>query len=256
MREKNKKEIVTPKVVDAGDFSDIQRQSVEGGQPVFGKFECPFCGKAYAREAAFLRHTCRKKEIHEEMNSLAGKTAFILYNKWMQSNHRPQQDVSVFVTSRYYKSFFDFSEYAKRVHLYHVDFFIKVMNNLRLEPSSWSSELAYAAYSDAIKELSPLQEIGFSIECFKSLKRNNHVESDWQVFEKIGIFRIIHLIEVKHLSPWFLLIFEPFSIFYDSLEDEQQEEFGMILDPKEWGIRFAENPEVLDAGHALIEKEL
>lgn len=230
-------------VVSASSFADAAQDRIEEN-PQQDPYVCEFCKKGFKRETTFKKHQCREKKVREELSSINGKRAFILYNKWMKLNHREQQDISVFANSRYFTSFIQFAEYVQQVNLEFVERFIEIMKLHRLEPSSWRSEEAYELYSNFLKNRTPQDQIEDTVFTLTRIKERNGLADFRQIFQKIGLFRILSLIETGHLSYWCLLLSGEFSAYVESLPEEQLEEFTVVFDAELWNTRISENPDI------------
>ena len=63
----------------------------------------------------------------KELKSNVGQTAYLYYSMWMKAYNRKVPDIETFATSKFYRSFVNFAEFAKKMGIANVEKFIKLM---------------------------------------------------------------------------------------------------------------------------------
>ena len=210
------------------------------------KYECEYCHKTYSREVNFLNHRCTPKLRAEEMNTIEGKRAYMLYQKWMRSYNRLVPRLSTFMTSRFYNAFIKFSKFVQLDTIPDVDMFIQLMREKDISPNIWLEPKVLAIYFQYYdKNASPLKQAEITVNTLFDLASKYDIKVS-DIFSKIQPSEIIQLMHERKLSPWILLNSEKFMKFFTRrMTDDERIAVSTLIRADTWKEKFDKNPKLV-----------
>lgn len=184
------------------------------------KWTCDFCQHDFVSERIFMKHMCKERLRIEELRGPVGQAAYIYYTEWMKLNKRSVPVIETFASSSYYNSFLKFANHVKRVNMPNPSGFVKAMvENGNVQPSLWCRDNVYAMYLQGYdKVVSPTNQFLGSIDLIMELAQDFDVPPK-QVFEAIGVQKILDLVQKRKLSPWFLVSSGAFRAYMASRDE-------------------------------------
>lgn len=217
-------------------------------------YSCSHCNATFKRETTFIRHECDRMRRFKLVESAEGQRAWIFYNAWLTSMGRTCPAPETFVTSKYLATFVSFAKFVRRVKLPKPELFIKVMVRKNFPPMMWDDEEVYAIYLEYLdSELTPIQQATLSSTTIIQYCRKYEVDTS-KVFSHMPVQVVIHLVEVRRLSPWLLLLSKSFQkAIADAASVEQRTILGSLIRVEVWRDRFAEHKDDVPAIKAIIE---
>lgn len=187
-------------------------------EPRKTKWTCAFCDHAFASERTFMNHRCRERERLDELRSPIGQAAYSYYTEWMKKKKRSAPDIEVFAESVLYSTFVKFAHHVNRVKMPSPLAFIRLMVESDIQPTLWCRDTAYAMYIQSYdKVIDPPQQFMDSLELAHELAKEHGVQSG-EVFQALGVEKLLALVQRKKLSPWFLIASGRFRSFMKSSE--------------------------------------
>src|SRR6478736_6995311 len=101
-------------------------------------FECQYCKSKFKNPIKEQKHMCEKKRKFMLLNSKLGKIAYICYENWRKLNGFYNPTKETFLSSKYFKSFINFVDFCNKKSLPERNGFIKLMVELKVQPSFWA----------------------------------------------------------------------------------------------------------------------
>jgi len=184
------------------------------------KWTCEFCSHDFASERTFMKHRCRERERIDELRGPVGQAAYAYYSAWMRLNKRSVPPMETFASSILYNAFIKFANHVKRVNMPNPDGFVKAMvENGNVQPVLWCRDNVYAMYLQGYdKIVSPTTQFVNSLDLVMEYAKEYECEPN-QVFEQIGVTKILDLVQKRKLSPWFLVSSTAFRTYMKSREE-------------------------------------
>lgn len=211
--------------------------------PPQARFTCKACHKVFVLEDRYLQHECKQMKREAELKSPEGQTAWYYYQLWMRAQKRMPPPAQSFLTSKYFRTFISFVQFSKKVELPHVDKFIWLMVTKGFTPVMWTSDEVYTIYLEFCdRKIPPLEQATKTVETLLKYTAVNDMELH-EVFDKINIQQIIHLLHVRKISPWLLLFSKSFkNAFVNRATNEQRIILESMIRPSYWPDKFAQYP--------------
>lgn len=210
-----------------------------------GGFTCHHCKKKFSLEKIFLKHRCTQMERSEEIKTLIGQTAYVMYKHWLEKQGRKAPPIETFVTSNYYSSFIKFSEWIKDVNLPDGFKYIELMLNNKISPVLWRRNEAYQIYLEYTdKKANPYEQASISVETILSLAEGYEITPS-EVFEKLKVGEVIELIQQRQLSPWLLFCSKRFKSWVNTLNSNEKDVLMNSIGINYWSLKLEKCPEVV-----------
>ena len=205
------------------------------------EWECHYCNKKFTNETFFLNHFCKERERYEEIRTPIGQAAYQYYCEWMKLYKRKPPAIDTFSSSRFYTSFVKFAKNAITINLPSPEMFIRLMVERDISPTLWARDQCYSIFLEYFdKNVDPFEHVQKSIEKLMDIAEKENVELG-NIFMHLGPNRVIELIRLRQLSPWFLFCSAKFGEFLKSITQDEWAEIAKIVNPSYWS-------EKLDAG--------
>lgn len=205
---------------------------------------CNFCGKPFTSEAWFLKHKCKEMAREDEFASIAGQSAWNYYKDWMKTKHKSVVSSSIaFKKSKYFKTFYNFTDFVKKTQLPDVAVFIDLMVRTGIDPNYWSSDAAYRKYLEYVTRQLPTRDLAkITIKTLFDIADAADVDVA-DVFDVLTPNEVIQLLHQRRLSPWVLLNSKKFARFFiDGTTTEERIIMESIVNVDYWTSRFNKNP--------------
>lgn len=201
---------------------------------------CSYCEKIFKSEARFLKHHCKEKDKAEKLNSITGKRAFSIYQKWMRKKFKTSAiSQETFKNSKYFNAFYKFAIFVKKANIPDIDSYINLMDKMRVDPVNWTNDIAYSKYIEHISRvLTPKEMVKITIKTIFDIAEAADVDVS-EVFDVLYPNEVIHFIQQRKLSPWFLLNSKKFANFYaNKTNKEEKKILERLMNPDFWIERF------------------
>jgi hypothetical protein len=179
----------------------------------------------------------------EEMKSPNGQAALNYYQLWMRNMKRMPPPAAAFMTSKYFRTFVNFTLFSKKVDLPMPEKFIWFMVEKDYPPTLWTNDEVYSMYLEFLDhKTTPIEQAKLSLDTLYNYASNNRIEVDY-VFDHLHPMDIIHMLRVRKLSPWLLLNSKKFRVLYATgVTDEQRIIMDALIgQPERWMTRFKEH---------------
>lgn len=208
------------------------------------KFTCKHCHKVFVMEDRYLQHQCKQMKRDEELRSPTGQAAWHYYQLWMRSMKRLPPPAQSFMASKYFRTFINFTNFAKKVELPKPDKFIWLMVQREYPPTIWMNNEVYAIYLEFLDtKTSGIDQANLSIATLLAYSEKHDCNLQ-DVFVNMPIQEVIHLLHVRKLSPWLLLFSKTFkNAFATRTSPEQQIILENLIRPDHWPDKFQKFPE-------------
>lgn len=210
-------------------------------------WKCDFCEHEFASERVFMKHTCKERQRIEELRGPVGQAAYLYYSDWMRLNKRSVPPIETFASSSYYLAFIKFATHVRKVNMPNPTGFVRAMvENGNVQPSLWCRDNVYAMYMQGYdKIVSPTKQFLDSLDAV--LEYSNEFEvAPPQVFEAIGVSKILELVQKRKLSPWFLVSSSAFRTFMASRNDMETDRLEAGIQVGAMIMRIQQHPKNIE----------
>lgn len=221
---------------------NFERTVMRSERKGFVRYRCKHCGMHFVYEDRYLVHKCKQMKRLEELQTLLGQTAWQFYQTWLRKQKRMPPQPNVFLTSKYYRTFMNFAEFAKKTDLPTPDKFIWLMVEKTWPPTLWTNDEVYTTYLEFLDyKTTPLEQVKLSIETLLAYA-NKHDIDVAEAFDKMLPTEVIHYVRTRRLSPWLLLFCKSFkTMFKDRVSPEQKIILETLIRPEHWAKQFEEH---------------
>lgn len=216
-------------------------------------FECGYCHREFVREGAFLKHECTQMKRAKEIQTPLGQAAYSYYGKWMRSYRRQVPTIQVFMTSKYYNTFINFTKHTHKVNMADVDIFIRLMKTKDIAPGLWTKDAAYSLYLAHLdRTVDPMEMAQITIDELWDYAEDKRISVS-KVFSVMEIHECMDMIRQRKLTPWILLKCSSFGDLIRRATPEQCTLIEDLIRPMYWKYRFDKNPEVVQQMSRIVE---
>ncbi len=208
------------------------------------KYRCDYCLARFKSEVRFMKHHCKEMKREEDFKSLEGQAAHLFYKAWMkQKHHTTMTNPNAFKDSKYFTTFLKFVNFVRRTQLPDTNSFIELMVKEKIEPTYWTSDIAYGKYLEYITRKLPTEKlIEITVKTIFDVADAAEV-STTEIFEILTANEVIQLLQQRRVSPWVLLNSKKFTIFFrDNTTSEERVIMESIINPEYWIKRFTAHP--------------
>lgn len=210
------------------------------------KYVCKYCHRNFVREHAYMDHECKQMKRENEIKSPNGQAAWHYYQTWMKHKKRMPPPASAFMTSKYFRTFINFAQFVKKVQLPLPDKFIWLMVKRDYPPTMWLNDEVYSQYLDFVDaKMPPIEQAKTSISTILDYADSHDIDVS-AVFERINPNELIHLVRLRKLSPWLLLVSKKFAKMYVNLNEEQQTILETLIKPDVWAEKKEKHKQDID----------
>lgn len=213
----------------------MAKVKIELGTGIEKLFECKYCSKKYGREETLLKHMCKYKERHGNLDSKEGQVAYSLFDE-INKEYRLYKttDAMSFIKSACYLALIKFSR--KMISMPPVDFhlFTNFLLKKKIPVDNWSSDSIYELYiTDLIMNEPPMRGLERSVLTFGEWADSEDANlSDF--YENVTTFEATNLIISGRISPWVLYLSSRSELLLSRLSEEQYKMISKRVDPKHW----------------------
>ncbi len=209
-------------------------------------WHCHYCDKSFTHESTFMNHFCKERERYDELRSPIGQAAYNYYSEWMKFYKRKPPPIDTFATSRFYTSFVKFAKHVIVINLPSPEMFIRLMSDRDISPVLWCRDQCYSIYLEFYdKTMEPLEQVKNSIVTLIDLSEKENVQLE-NIFVHLGSNRVIELLRLRKLSPWFIFCSSKFGEFLKTLPQEDWLEMSKIINPQHWSEKLEANKKLVD----------
>jgi hypothetical protein len=200
----------------------------------------------FVREDRYLAHKCKQMRRVEEFQSPLGQTAWQYYQMWMRKMKRASPPPNSFLTSKYFRTFINFAQFAKNTNLPTPEKFIWLMVEKDFPPVIWCNDMVYTTYLEFLDyKTTPMEQVKLSLETLLGYATKHDIDIAL-VFDKLLPTEIIHMVRTRRLSPWLLLFSQSFKkMFKERLTVEQKVILETLIRPDHWSDQFVEHSETV-----------
>ncbi|MGZ8924300.1 MAG: hypothetical protein ACXW2E_00320 [Nitrososphaeraceae archaeon] len=200
---------------------------------------CRACHKHFVFEDRYIKHECKQLKREKELKSNQGQTALYFYQLWLRQSGRVPSSTDYFIMSKHFRTFVNFAIFVKKVQLPLPKTFIWWTIKKNFPPTMWMFDQVYTQYIEFIdNSIPPLKLVNNSIDTILKFTDACDVDSS-EFFELIQPNELIHLIRLRKLSPWILLVSKKFSQKFSQMNNEQQAIIETLIPADVWGERKA-----------------
>lgn len=219
-----------------------------------GNWQCNYCNQRFVSETRFLHHHCEPKRRAEMIKSPQGQAAFAFYRDWMKMRKFGQPGPAAFLESKFYRAFVNFAKLVQDANISRPDKYIEIMVDGEIQPALWCSSAAYNLYTAWYDSLhDPLDQVQESINHLIDICEREEIKLD-QVFEQLGVQRILSLIRQRRLSPWFLFCSASFGRVLKQLDKQHLKSFDAVVNSSYWGGKFQKEKEVVQQIKMIVKE--
>ena len=202
-------------------------------------YECQFCQKEFKHETTFMKHHCGAKEKHEQLQQPIGQAAYAYYSIWMQEYKRKVPPIETFVDSRYFKTFLDFAKMVQELQLPNTALFITLMKQKDISPLLWTRNECYRLYLEYVDiNADPLTMVQISLETLMKKQEDFQTIDLAATLVSLNLNEMIHLVQLRKLSPWLLLCSGTFKKYILALSQDERDLLMKVIVPEYWAIQL------------------
>lgn len=235
-----------------GILSRMQQRRLSTSE---ARFVCRACHKVFVLENRYLQHECKQMKREAELQTPVGQAAWNYYQLWMRGMKRMPPSAATFLTSKYFRTFINFTTFVKSVDLPKPDKFIWLMQQKGFSPTMWCTDDAYSMYLEFLdRKTTPLEQAKLSVETLLNQADKREIDVS-DVFSHLKPHDIIQYLRSRRLSPWLLLFSKKFKkMFAEDTSTEQRIILENLIRPEYWGNKMADNTEAVAAIKMLVEE--
>ena len=220
----------------------------------FFKFECKFCGQKFKHESRFQKHKCKEMERHEKMRSGIGQFAFSLYKRWLEKKSHAVIRRESFINSQYFNTFIKIAEFLKHVDIVRPSMYVDFMVRKKIQPVLWTKNEVYVKFTEHLdRNVSPGKLISMTVDTILEEADVHNVDPS-ELFEVISSSEVLHLLEMRRLSPWLLTFSTKFQRFYKEMNIDQREIVSTYFNPDIWKKKFDEHPRIMKKSKIIVKE--
>ena len=209
-------------------------------------FVCPYCNGKFVNETKYLRHTCRAMLREQELQTVPGKAAFSLYQKWMLLNKKMAPTIEQFAGSKFYSTFIKFAQFVQTHHIPDPNLYVKLMIENNYPPAMWILDDVYSLYLEYVERRTTAeQQAKITVNTLWRLAKREECDTG-EIFNYLTHAEVLMLLKQRQISPWLLLCSAKFRGFLLKATDEQKILLEAIIKPDFWFERFQKYPEDRD----------
>ena len=215
---------------------------------------CTDCNKRFAGETGFMNHRCEPRRRREELASPLGQAAYGYYRDWMKLRKFSQPNAEAFKESKFYRMFIRFAQMVIDANISRPDRYMELMIEGEIQPALWCADGAYTLYTKWVDLLSdPMEQVSDSINYLLDICEKENVPLP-NIFEHLGVQRLLNLIRQRRLSPWFLFCSASFGKILKSIDNSQLKAFNVVVNAQYWSERFTNDKKTVRDIKALVKE--
>lgn len=218
-------------------------------------FPCKYCGKRLVSAENLENHYCENRKKELVLPTKIGRSAFYYYKMWREKMKFTVATQESFLSSRYFKSFINFVEFAKMHMIPDKTGYIDLMISKKIEPSYWSNDYYYNYYKEMFDSLySPIKQYEMSLDYLMKISTGLDCPVN-KVLEKIPPIDLMKLISNKKLSPWLLLFMNSFQdLVKYNLSKEHQILINAVINSDIWKKKILDKADDVIAIKDAVKK--
>jgi len=160
-----------------------------------------------------------------------------------------------FTTSKYFRTFINFTNFAKSVDMPLPEKFIWLMVEKDFSPTMWMQDEVYSMYLEFLDhKTSPLEQVNISVDTLLTHAERLHVDVS-NIFDQLQAPDIIQLLRTRKLSPWLLLLSKKFKLmFANNTTSEQRIILETLIQPERWITKLKDHTKEVETIKILVQE--
>lgn len=252
-----KKELAEIKLLTPEEIEKRRIPVVEKGMPTHaseGLWQCNYCENKFHSEVRFMKHFCEPKRRANTLSSPQGQAAFAFYRDWMKARKFGQPSAAAFLDSKYYRAFVNFAKHIADANISRPDKYLELMVEIDMMPSMWCSSAAYTIYTAWFdSQHDPIEQVSESIGYLLTICEAENVQLP-NIFQHLGVQRILSYVRQRRLSPWFLFCSAAFGKILKQLDSAHIKAFDTVVNSSYWGEKFKKEQATLEQIKIIVKE--
>ena len=204
------------------------------------KHTCEYCGKSYVKESTLLAHMCEPKRRWLQKDEKRVQVGFYAFQRFykLSAGHKKEKTYEEFVKSSFYNAFVKFGSFVNNVRPLYPDKYIDYVVTSNVKLDHWCKNELYETYAiDLIRKEGVETALERSIATMESwAKEKDSAYNHYFLYASSN--RLTWDIKDGKISPWLVLNCKSGKQALSSLNEEQLNMLGAVLDPSHWAMRF------------------
>jgi len=204
------------------------------------KHTCEYCGKSYVKESTLLAHMCEPKRRWLQKDEKRVQVGFYAFQRFykLSAGHKKDKTYEDFVKSSFYNAFVKFGSFVNNVRPLYPDKYIDYVVTSNVKLDHWCKNELYETYAiDLIRKEGVETALERSIATMESwAKEKDSAYNHYFLYASSN--RLTWDIKDGKISPWLVLNCKSGKQALSSLNEEQLNMLGAVLDPSHWAMRF------------------
>jgi len=204
------------------------------------KHTCEYCGKSYVKESTLLAHMCEPKRRWLQKDEKRVQVGFYAFQRFykLSAGHKKDKTYEDFVKSSFYNAFVKFGSFVNNVRPLYPDKYIDYVVTSNVKLDHWCKNELYETYAiDLIRKEGVETALERSIATMESwAKEKDSAYNHYFLYASSN--RLTWDIKDGKISPWLVLNCKSGKQALSSLNEEQLNMLGSVLDPSHWAMRF------------------
>ena len=204
------------------------------------KHTCEYCGKSYVKESTLLAHMCEPKRRWLQKDEKRVQVGFYAFQRFykLSAGHKKEKTYEEFAKSSFYNAFVKFGSFVNNVRPLYPDKYIDYVVTSNVKLDHWCRNELYEKYAnDLIRKEGVETALERSIATMESwAKEKSSAYNHYFLYASSN--RLTWDIRDGKISPWLVLNCKSGKQALSSLNEEQLNMLGNVLDPSHWAMRF------------------
>ena len=204
------------------------------------KHTCEYCGKSYVKESTLLAHMCEPKRRWLQKDEKRVQVGFYAFQRFykLSAGHKKEKTYEEFAKSSFYNAFVKFGSFVNNVRPLYPDKYIDYVVTSNVKLDHWCKNELYETYAiDLIRKEGVETALERSIATMESwAKEKDSAYNHYFLYASSN--RLTWDIKDGKISPWLVLNCKSGKQALSSLNEEQLNMLGNVLDPSHWAMRF------------------
>jgi len=210
--------------------------------PLACKFVCQYCKKEFQRESAASRHTCTKKQRHENKATKPCLIAFDAYSKYFKQSFGKVTTYEQFAESKLFNGFLKFGEFCTNTYVINRTKYLDHLFKENLKLDLWHLDSTYTQFLVTfLRNENHVDAVQRSVETLCDLCEEHDVDMTGVFFLHASV--LCSAIVSGKLSPWLLYNYNDGIRFLDQLGQEHVKMVYDYVDPSKWAVMFSRRAE-------------
>lgn len=209
-------------------------------------YTCPYCNLVLKTERGARRHSCKKKQIADELGTDVVRTAYKLWNFWCLYNKfgkKRERTGHEFRSSPFFAYFCTLAESIQGIWMFDKNDYVVWLCQKRVPASAWGDKTLIERYKKEIHVRGEaMKRMALSLEAAMiwCLERDLPIT---EFFSKFPTNDFLLWLESGKMSPWFILTAPNRDVLIERLTDAQIRKMLQHINMDYWETRLAEKAE-------------